>query len=96
MIEAAEAFLRQGFKPVSMIGFGDPSWFAWWRGGVTTVRPPVEELAKACGLWFLNHLRDRQKSRSTSYPSSITGTTLVIRASALPPPVQLPVPSLIR
>jgi DNA-binding LacI/PurR family transcriptional regulator len=44
-------------EDMSIVGFGDAPGFDWWGPGLTTMRMPVQELATACGLWFLNHLK---------------------------------------
>lgn len=69
----------------SIVGFGDPNWFKWWRGGLTTIRPPVENLATSCGLWFLNQLQDSSK-RGSQLPdhNAMVSSTLVIRGSTWP------------
>ncbi|WP_428391020.1 LacI family DNA-binding transcriptional regulator [Lichenicoccus sp.] len=68
---------------LSIVGFGDPSWFKWWREGLTTLQMPIEELATACGLWFLNRLRS--KSVGQRPHASITRASLVIRGTTAPP-----------
>ncbi|HKR93490.1 LacI family DNA-binding transcriptional regulator [Novosphingobium sp.] len=64
----------------SLIGFGDPEWFQWWRGGLTTIRPPVDNLATSCGLWFLNQLRD-EAHRKEQLPAhnAVVNSSLIIR-----------------
>ena len=64
---------------LSIIGFGESPWFEWWRGGLTTVHPPVHELATTCGLWFLDNLDRKDNSRALAPHSSITSSTLVVR-----------------
>jgi DNA-binding LacI/PurR family transcriptional regulator len=83
IIETAE---RQGIEipqQLSMIGFGDPQWFSWWRGGLTTVRPPVQELATTCGLWFLNRLKSRNAAEAPMQHSTISNSSLVLRSTAV-------------
>jgi LacI family transcriptional regulator len=65
---------------VSLIGFGEAPWFEWWRGGLTTIRPPVKDLATNCGLWFLNNLRTSDGKSLDPYSSS-TNSVLVQRMS---------------
>lgn len=84
IIQAAE---RDGIDvptKISMIGFGDPEWFSWWRGGLTTVRPPIRELATSCGLWFLHRLKSRDGAATPSNHSAVINSTLIIRSTALP------------
>lgn len=69
----------------SLIGFGDPEWFSWWHGGLTTIRPPVENLATSCALWFLDQLRDKQNKKSPMVEhSSVVASTLIVRRSTHP------------
>lgn len=71
---------------LSIVGFGDPEWFQWWRGGLTTIRPPVDSLATTCGLWFLNQLRE-QSDRKAALPShsAVVSSTFVVRKSTRAP-----------
>jgi DNA-binding LacI/PurR family transcriptional regulator len=64
---------------VSVVGFGDPPWYKWWGKGLTTLHMPIEELATACGLWFLHRLRAKQESERPH--TSITPASLVIRGT---------------
>ena len=82
IVEMIEATGLDVPSRLSIVGFGDPEWFKWWRGGLTTIRPPVDDLATSCGLWFLNQLRDRG-GRPTSLPShsAVVSSTFVIRKS---------------
>lgn len=69
----------------SLVGFGDPEWFSWWHGGLTTIRPPVENLATSCALWFLDQLRDRQNKKTPlAEHISVVASTLVVRRSTHP------------
>lgn len=85
MIEWIETAGWNGNRIPSLVGFGDPDWFAWWRGGLTTIRPPVESLATSCALWFLDQLRDKAGRQSPlSEHSSVISSSLIIRASTKP------------
>jgi LacI family transcriptional regulator len=85
MIEWIEAAGWDAKTVPSLVGFGDPEWFAWWHGGLTTIRPPVEDLATSCALWFLDQLRDRS-GRQATLPehSSVIASSLIVRASTKP------------
>lgn len=85
MIEWIETAGRDVKAVPSLVGFGDPEWFAWWHGGLTTIRPPVENLATSCALWFLDQLRDKT-GRHAPLPehSSVISSSLIIRASTKP------------
>lgn len=69
---------------LSLVGFGDPQWCQWWRGGMTTIRPPVQELATTCGLWFLHQLRSRQAHAGVEHSATVT-STLILRATTTAP-----------
>lgn len=64
---------------ISLIGFGDPEWFSWWRGGVTTIRPPTKELAQSCGVWFMRLLSEAPIEPHRDGHSASISSTLVIR-----------------
>ena len=64
---------------ISVIGFGDPEWFSWWRGGLTTVRPPTKELAQSCGSWFMRRLAEGQGGTLRDDHSASISSTLVMR-----------------
>lgn len=66
---------------ISVIGFGDPEWFSWWKGGLTTVRPPTKELAQSCGLWFMRRLAEGQSDIPRDGHSASISSTLVIRTT---------------
>lgn len=69
-------------EEISIVGFGNPTWFAWWRGGLTTISPPIENLATSCGRWFLDRVR---RGSPLSSHAQVTPSTLVLRASTCPP-----------
>lgn len=84
IIEAVERLAIDVPNTLSMVGFGDPQWFSWWRGGLTTVRPPIQELATTCGLWFLHRLRLRPSVEVSESHSAVISSTLVLRSTTLP------------
>lgn len=46
---ALDACLRAGVSmpdDVAFVGFGDPSFYRWIQGGVTTIALPIDELAQ--------------------------------------------------
>ena len=67
-------------QDLSVVGFGDPEWFAWWRGGLTTTRPPTRDLALSCGQWFMRRLISGEGNEEVSY-SAVAKSRLVIRAT---------------
>jgi len=86
MIETIEAMDIKVPSTLSVIGFGDPEWFQWWRGGLTTIRPPVESLATSCGLWFLNQLQEQAQRDEMLPPHSATvSSSVIVRNSTRAP-----------
>ncbi len=67
---------------LSVIGFGDPVWFAWWGPGLTTVRPPIHSLASTCGLWFIDQLGREGVNGQVSAHQAISPSSLIVRGSA--------------
>ncbi|KAA0996095.1 LacI family transcriptional regulator [Paraburkholderia panacisoli] len=64
---------------LSVVGFGDEMGFRWWGPGLTTVGLPVSDLATACGLWFVHHIK--QHSFTSAPYTSISPATLIVRGS---------------
>jgi DNA-binding LacI/PurR family transcriptional regulator len=71
-------------RQLSVIGFGDPIWFAWWGPGLTTIQPPIGSLATTCGLWFLDQIQNYDGSGTATHQAT-SPSTLVIRGSTTPP-----------
>jgi DNA-binding LacI/PurR family transcriptional regulator len=69
---------------LSVVGFGDPIWFAWWGPGLTTIQPPIGSLATTCGLWFLDHIRNNDGAGMATHQAT-SQSTLVVRGSTTPP-----------
>lgn len=76
---ALEACLTRGLKlpgDLAFIGYGDPSFYKWIQGGISTISLPVEDLAfQAAEL--LSQSARKKAAGIISFPSS-----LVIRSSA--------------
>lgn len=68
---------------LSVVGFGDEPGFSWWGPGLTTVAPPVLELATSCGLWFVHQLKSRAFDGSPY--NVVSPATLVFRGSTAAP-----------
>lgn len=68
----------------SLIGFGNAPWFAWWRGGLTSIQPPVKDLATNCGLWLLEQLRGPDTS-GTNTMTAVLASHLLIGTSVSGP-----------
>jgi LacI family transcriptional regulator len=70
---------------LSVIGFGDPVWFAWWGPGLTTIQPPIESLATTCGLWFLDQIGNREGRGAATTHHATSQSKLIVRGSAARP-----------
>jgi DNA-binding LacI/PurR family transcriptional regulator len=80
---AFDALMDHGISipaDVSLVGFGNPGWYKWLGPGLTTVQPPIESLARSCGLWFLDQLQ-REAIGATHNHRSISQSSLIIRGS---------------
>lgn len=76
-------------EDLSLVGFGDPPWFRWWRSGITTVGLPVRDIAMAAGTTVLRRIRE---DAAAELPAAHRLTTfraeLVVRGSAAAPRVE--------
>jgi DNA-binding LacI/PurR family transcriptional regulator len=81
IIEAAEQLGDLVPNRLSMVGFGDPDWFAWWRGGLTTISPPAQELAIACSSIFLSQLRSASSPSTAPTYGAVVNSKLIVRAT---------------
>ena len=69
-------------QDVSIMGFGDPVWFQWWRSGLSTMSLPIGDLAHACATRFLERLELRGSAHLTGAPyEDKRAATLVVRGS---------------
>ena len=71
-------------RAFSLIGFGDPLWFAWWGDGLTTISPPLETLARTCGLWFIDQLNAEPGGFSPAR-IQVNQSRLILRGSVAGP-----------
>jgi LacI family transcriptional regulator len=82
-----EELFRAGVKvpdELSVVGFGDEPGFSWWGPGLTTMRLPMQDIAAACGLWFVRRLEGGSSSRQPY--SSVSPGSLIVRGSTASPP----------
>lgn len=91
VLQAVQELGLQVPRDLSLVGFGDDLGFSWWGPGLTTVSPPAEELAAACGMWLLRRLRSPQIA-ARPY-SSVSAAALTLRASTGRPPTARWTPS---
>jgi LacI family transcriptional regulator len=69
---------------MSLVGFGDPSWYATWKEGITTIGLPLAELAEAAASQLM-----RQISMSTDPAQNSTAVialepSFVLRGTTAP------------
>lgn len=70
---ALDACLRRDVKmpdDLAFVGYGDPSFYQWIQGGITTITLPVEDLATQA-VELLLPSTDIQMSEKFSYPTSL-------------------------
>ncbi len=83
ILEAIEAEGLSVPADLSLVGFGDPPWFRWWRSGITTLGLPVRDIAFAAGALLVRRIREAvppdPPTRAT-YPAM-----LLTRGSTAPP-----------
>ena len=68
---------------LSLVGFGDPPWFRWWRSGITTLGLPVRDIAFAAGALLVRRIREAvppDPPALATYPAM-----LLARGSTAPP-----------
>lgn len=88
-LSAAEQIMAEQVevpRDLSFIGYGDGSWQKWWGPGLTTLRLPIEDIATACGLWFINALRTNRSQDGRAPHLSMSPISLIERGSTAPPP----------
>lgn len=84
LIDAIEASSIDVPTQMSVIGFGDASWCEWWRGGLTTIKPPIDLLATNCALWFLNRIREHLPPSNRQTHVAMASAMLVLRNTTGP------------
>jgi DNA-binding LacI/PurR family transcriptional regulator len=72
---------------VSVVGFGDPSWFKLWGPGISTIGVPLVELAEAAVSLLLRQINsDGEESASLSQTRIALDPFLILRGTTAPPP----------
>lgn len=81
--------LRQGNvevpEAVSLIGYGDPSWYSLWKGGITTIGMPLVELAEAAASQLMRQLANNAKTSETSRAHIALEPSFILRGTTAPP-----------
>jgi DNA-binding LacI/PurR family transcriptional regulator len=70
---------------VSLVGFGDPEWFAIWRPPITTVAFPVEDLAVSAVQTLLRRVRAKPAPAKHRPVTTRLSCHFVVRDSTGPP-----------
>jgi DNA-binding LacI/PurR family transcriptional regulator len=71
---------------VSVVGFGDPSWFKLWGPGISTIGVPLVELAEAAVSLLLRQIGPHgETSGSQSQTQIVLDPFLILRGTTAPP-----------
>ena len=72
---------------LSLVGFGDPAWCAWFGPGLTTLSLPVRDLAFAAASMLLRRVRAgaSAEGETESPAEAVFSARLVARGSVAPP-----------
>lgn len=76
-------------EDLSLVGFGDPPWFRWWRGGITTIGLPIRDIASAAGSLLVRRIRERERqgdAETTDQPSLGSYPAFLIRRGSTASP----------
>jgi DNA-binding LacI/PurR family transcriptional regulator len=80
------AVSERGFtvpRDISVVGYGDPEWFAWWGPGITTIQIPIAMMAETAASLLLQRdgdgRREERKRRRV-----LLAPELVLRGSTAP------------
>ncbi|MEQ9814563.1 MAG: LacI family DNA-binding transcriptional regulator [Azospirillaceae bacterium] len=58
MLQAVHEFRLSVPTDVSVIGFGDAPWSAWYHDGLTTIGLPVRDIALNCGSFLIRRIQE--------------------------------------
>lgn len=77
-------------KDLSIVGYGDPPWFQYWNGGVTTVGLPTDEVAAAAISSLFRRMRALDRSDDIQSASPGAGPVqyspqLIVRGTTVAP-----------
>ena len=73
-------------RDLSLIGFGDPSWYALWNPGITTVGTPLMEMAEAASSALMRQLTSGAETPERGNAHFSIDATFVLRGTTAPPP----------
>lgn len=72
-------------RDLSLIGFGDPSWYALWNPGITTVGTPLVEMAEAASSALMRQLTSIAEVPERGNTHFSIDATFVLRGTTAPP-----------
>ena len=72
-------------RDLSLIGFGDPSWYALWNPGITTVGTPLVEMAEAASSALMRQLTSLAEVPERGNAHFSIDATFVLRGTTAPP-----------
>jgi len=87
MLQAVHEFGLSVPDDVSVIGFGDAPWSAWYPGGLTTIGLPVRDIALNCGGFLIRRIRDARAGDADARQAfrSASKAQLIVRGSCAGP-----------
>lgn len=62
IVQAVEALALSVPEDISLIGYGDAPWYAWYRKGLTTISLPVRDVALNCGSFLIRRIDGNRKN----------------------------------
>ncbi len=82
MVEAIEQRGISVPEELSVVGFGDASWQAWWRGGMTAISLPMRQLVLNCGSHLVRQSKAAAGKRQSPSPLVVShAAALVVGAT---------------
>ena len=72
-------------RDLSLIGFGDPSWYALWSPGITTVGLPLMEMAEAASSALMRQMNAAVDPSARGDAHFAIDPTFVLRGTTGPP-----------
>lgn len=84
-LQAIDACRLRIPEDVSLVGFGDPDWYALWHPPITTVAFPTEVMASLAVRRILDRIQDRTPDREIKPALTRLDCELIVRGSSAPP-----------
>jgi len=71
-------------EQLSLVGYGDPDWFAIWKPPITTVALPADDMGTMAVHTVLRRIRERDSEGRARHVVSRLSCQLVVRGSVRP------------